>query len=175
MTAQEIAAIRAEKDQFFKASPHSPLTPEQQETFNGLRYYRYHEDAAFELSIQADEGEKTITIETTTGELRRYARAGTITFTLDEQPITLAVYNSPHGYFLPFVDANTGVETYPAGRYLEPEALPGNRIFVDFNLAYNPYCAYSEGWSCPITPAENRVDVAVRAGEMLPMGEWVTA
>ena len=60
-----------------------------------------------------------------------------------------------------------GRETYPAGRYLEPEPLAGNRFLVDFNIAYNPYCAYNEKWSCPIAPAENRLKVAVRAGEML--------
>ena len=65
--------------------------------------------------------------------------------------------SGPNGFFLPFVDSAAGRETYPAGRYLEPEPLPGNRFLVDFNLAYNPYCAYNEMWSCPITPFENRL------------------
>ncbi|HEY3290725.1 MAG TPA: DUF1684 domain-containing protein, partial [Anaerolineae bacterium] len=71
-----------------------------------------------------------------------------------------------HGFFLPFVDALAGTETYGAGRYLEPEPIPGGQQFqVDFNLAYNPYCAYNDQWSCPLTPAENRLTVPVRAGE----------
>ena len=65
------------------------------------------------------------------------------------------------------VDSLAGKETYPAGRYLEPEALPGNRFFVDFNLAYNPYCAYNDDWSCPLTPVENWLPVPIRAGEKL--------
>ena len=69
--------------------------------------------------------------------------------------------------FLPFADATSGVETYGAGRYLEPEALPDGRMSVDFNYAYNPYCAYNERWSCPITPAENRIDVPIRGGERI--------
>jgi uncharacterized protein (DUF1684 family) len=70
------------------------------------------------------------------------------------------------GFFLPFVDLS-GVETYGAGRYLEPVERPDGRFEVDFNLAYNPYCAYNENWSCPITPAENRLRVPIRAGEMV--------
>ena len=66
---------------------------------------------------------------------------------------------------MPFVDATSGTETYGAGRYLELEALEDGTFLADFNLAYNPYCAYSEDYSCPIPPAENRISVPVRAGE----------
>ena len=76
-----------------------------------------------------------------------------------------ALYGGDGSFFLPFVDSLAGKETYPAGRYLEPEQLDGSRFLVDFNLAYNPYCAYNEMWSCPLTPFENRVKVPVRAGE----------
>ena len=67
---------------------------------------------------------------------------------------------------MPFVDATSGGETYGAGRYLELEALEDGTFLADFNLAYNPYCAYSEDYSCPVPPAENRIAVPVRAGEM---------
>ena len=79
----------------------------------------------------------------------------------------MTVYRNEYGLFLPFVDALAGHETYGAGRYLEPEEAAGKRVHVDFNLAYNPYCAYNERWSCPITPAENRLKVAIRAGEKI--------
>jgi uncharacterized protein (DUF1684 family) len=69
--------------------------------------------------------------------------------------------------FLPFADALAGVETYGAGRYLEPEPVGDGQFVVDFNLAYNPYCAYNDDWSCPITPRENRLTVPIRAGEKL--------
>ena len=75
--------------------------------------------------------------------------------------------DNEHGYFLPFVDALANQESYGAGRYLEPEPLGGNRFWVNFNLAYNPYCAYNENYPCPLTPFENRVKVAVRAGETI--------
>jgi uncharacterized protein len=79
----------------------------------------------------------------------------------------LTIFHNENGYFLPFTDALAGAETYGAGRYLEPEQLPDRRFRVNFNLAYNPYCAYNEAWSCPITPPENRLTVPVRAGEMV--------
>ena len=83
---------------------------------------------------------------------------------MDEE---LTLYHGAYGFFLPFVDSAAGIETYPSGRYLEPEPLPGDRFLVDFNLAYNPYCAYNDRWSCPITPFENRLKVPVRAGEKM--------
>ena len=67
--------------------------------------------------------------------------------------------------FIPFVDAQAGKETYGAGRYLDPEVLPDGRLVLDFNLAYNPYCAYNERYSCPIPPAENRLEAVIQAGE----------
>ena len=85
----------------------------------------------------------------------------------------LTIYRAANYFFLPFVDANARTETYGAGRYLEPEQLADNRFHVDFNQAYNPYCAYNDRWNCPITPAENRLSVAIPAGEMLPSGEWL--
>ena len=86
---------------------------------------------------------------------------------LEGEPAALAVYRSPHHdeLFLPFRDATSGRETYGAGRYLEPAKLAGGRLLVDFNLAYNPYCAYSEEYSCPLPPFENHLKVAIRAGE----------
>jgi uncharacterized protein (DUF1684 family) len=106
-------------------------------------------------------------MQTTTGDVQMYIRYGHFKFSVEGQETVLTIYQGEHGYFLPFVDSLAGKETYPAGRYLEPEELPGNHFLVDFNIAYNPYCAYNEAWSCPITPAENRVKVPIRAGEKL--------
>jgi hypothetical protein len=110
---------------------------------------------------------KTVLMQTSTGEVQHYERHGRFTFSVDGLPATLTIYRGPHGYFLPFVDSLAGKETYPAGRYLEPEEVTRTRFHVNFNSAYNPYCAYNELWSCPIPPAENRIPVPVRAGEKL--------
>lgn len=173
MKREELIALRREKDQFFKASPQSPLSPEQQDAFSGLSYYE--PNPALDLIVTVEPlppGNNEIVIETTTGDTRRYRRYGRFSFTVEGQEVELTVYEAPHGYFLPFVDANAGSETYGAGRYLEPEELDDGQFQVDFNLAYNPFCAYGDGWSCPITPAENRLSVAIRAGEKNPEGVW---
>jgi uncharacterized protein (DUF1684 family) len=84
----------------------------------------------------------------------------------DEQA-SLTVYAAVGGggFFLPFMDATNGQGTYEAGRYLEIDPRPDGSFEVDFNLAYNPYCAYNEHWSCPIPPKENRLSVPIEAGE----------
>src|SRR4030042_54433 len=92
-------------------------------------------------------------------------------FDHDGQIAELTIYQSESGWFLPFVDNLASKETYPAGRYLEPEPLGNDRFRVDFNLAYNPYCAYNDLWSCPLTPFENRLKVPIRAGEKLFPGK----
>ena len=106
-------------------------------------------------------------MQTSTGDVQEYARFGKIRFPVGGQEAALTIYADPSGYFLPFVDSLAGVDTYPAGRYLEPVALPGGKFLVDFNLAYNPYCAYNDLWSCPLTPFENRLRVPIRAGEKI--------
>lgn len=164
---QSIKTIRAEKDQFFGTHHQSPLTPAQQQHFKGLNYFPENKDLLLEVNVETLSTSETIMIQTTGGQPQPYQRFGRFNFTADEQSAELTIYKNSHGYFLPFVDDLAGKETYPAGRYLEPEKLPSGKFLVDFNLAYNPYCAYNEQWSCPITPAENRLKVAVRAGEKI--------
>ncbi|HEX2907176.1 MAG TPA: DUF1684 domain-containing protein [Phototrophicaceae bacterium] len=173
MTENHLLDTRRQKDDFFKQHPQSPLTPEQQAYFSGLRYYDLNPALDLTITVERLNDGKTVPIQTTTGEIRQYQRYGHFTFTVDSEEVALTIYQADFGFFLPFVDAGAGTETYPAGRYLEPEDLGDNLFRVDFNLAYNPYCAYSPEWSCPITPAENRLKVAIRAGEKLPEGDWV--
>lgn len=163
----ELTDFRAEKDAFFGRHPQSPLTPDQRGGFTGLHYFP--ENEALRLEVQADllNDDTPMEMQTSTGGVQTYVRHARFKFNVDGKDAELTIYRNEHGYFLPFVDSLAGKETYPAGRYLEPEALPGNRFFVDFNLAYNPYCAYNEMWSCPITPAENRLKVPIQAGEKL--------
>jgi uncharacterized protein len=175
MDNPQLQAARRQKDQFFKTSLQSPLSPEQQAQFTSLSYYDYNPELDLTLKAEVFNDGKFVSIQTTTGDLRQYKRYGQFTFTVEGQEVRLTIYETVSDFFLPFVDAGAGSETYPAGRYLEPEYLGDNRFHVDFNHAYNPYCAYGEGWSCPITPAENRLKVALRAGEKIPQGAWVGA
>lgn len=161
----ELTTFRAHKDVFFETDHHSPLTPEQKKEFDGLKYFDENPAMRFELDLEQLDPVEHVQIQTNTGDVQTYERYGRIHFTVDDKPAQLTIFRNEHGYFLPFADALAGEETYGAGRYLEPEEIEEGRLMVDFNLAYNPYCAYNESWSCPITPAENRLKVSIRAGE----------
>jgi len=163
----ELQALREEKDALFANHPQSPLTPEQRRSFRGLKYFPEEPALRFEVDVDEFPTKEAIDMQTSTGDVQAYERFGQIKFSVGGQEAALTIYRSENGYFLPFVDALAGKDTYPAGRYLEPESLPDGRFLIDFNQAYNPYCAYNELWSCPITPVENRLQVPIRAGEKL--------
>ena len=161
-----LSEFRAAKDDFFRSDHDSPLQPQQQREFEGLSYY--DEDATLSLGIAPapfDE-QAVIEMQTSTGEVASYLRWARISFEVAGEAAELTIFKDVQSssLFLPFQDANAGGETYGAGRYLDVEEHDG-RLHVDFNYAYNPYCAYNEQWSCPIPPAENRLTVAIRAGE----------
>jgi len=160
-----IEADRAEKERFFQSSPHSPL--ENRMNFTGLNYYPPNPDFRYTLPINQAETPEPLTFQTSTGDERVYYRIGTIEFEVEGEPAQLALYKSDQHdeLFLPFRDATSGNETYGAGRYLEPEELSDGQVLVDFNLSYNPFCAYSEAYSCPLPPFENHLAIAIRAGE----------
>ena len=169
MTEAQIQAFRRSKDEAFKLTAQSPLTPEQRETFDGLSYYPYNAALDLTVTVTRFEDPAHIQMQTTTGSVRDFERYGEFHFTVDGEDLRLTIYRADYGFFLPFADP----ESYSAGRYLEPEPLGGDRFHVDFNLAYNPFCVYNESWTCPITPPENRLRAAVRAGEKQPEGEWI--
>lgn len=159
-----IEAERAEKDMYFRRDPYGPI--EDRTNFSGLNYYPPDPAFRFTLPLQRAEPEP-LTFQTSTGDERVYQRIGTVEFEVEGQTAQLAIYKSEDydELFLPFRDATSGAETYGAGRYLEPVELGSGELLVDFNLAYNPYCVYSEAFSCPLPPVENWLKIAIRAGE----------
>jgi uncharacterized protein (DUF1684 family) len=162
----DLEQFRKQKDQFFGSDPHSPLSAAQKRAFKGLSYYAENPALRFDVTVEPFAEQKHIRMQTSTGDVQDYVRHGTFRFKVDGQPAELTVYTSEgEGPFVPFVDATSGDETYGAGRYLELEHLGGERFHVDFNLAYNPWCAYSPHYSCPLPPWENRLEVPIRAGE----------
>ena len=163
----QLKNFRAQKDEFFASQPESPLMPEQKRTFQGLSYFAENPDMRLEVTVEEFEEQDEIQMQTTTGGVQDYVRFGKFKFQVDGDEAELTIYASHHGFFLPFADSLAGAETYGAGRYLEPQHLGNGTFQVDFNLAYNPYCAYNEAWACPITPFENRVKVPIRAGEKI--------
>jgi uncharacterized protein len=164
----ELEEFRRLKDGYFREDPQSPLTEEQRRDFRGLEYFPENRSLRFELPLEKYEQPAAVKMETSTGSDQDYIKIGRVTFAIHGEEATLEVFESvedPGAYFVPFVDATAPDETYGAGRYLEPVEIGENKLLVDFNLAYNPYCAYNERWSCPLPPSGNRLRVRIDAGE----------
>jgi uncharacterized protein (DUF1684 family) len=173
--AAEVEAFRADKDAWFGSSPSSPLPHEARHGFTGLPYFAVDPALRFEdLSLEpyAGDAPSAFQIPTSDGQFRPAHRAGTFSFEREGATRRLTAYVLDGGdqdsLFVPFLDATSGRETYGAGRYLDIEPEPDETYVLDFNLAYHPYCVYAEQYSCPLTPAENRVPVRIEAGERLP-------
>jgi hypothetical protein len=162
-----IEEFRKMKDDFFAQDGQSPLTPEQKKVFKGLKYFPPNPSLNLEVTVRVFPDKQYIEMQTSTGDQQDYLRYGSFIFMVDGQNAKLTIYQSESGWFLPFVDSLAGKETYSAGRYLEPELLGRDYFRVDFNQAYNPYCAYNDYWSCPLTPFENHLQVPIKAGEKL--------
>jgi len=140
--------------------------------FQGLNYFEIDENFKVQATFTRSRGKK-FEMATSTARLPVYRRYGYLDFVIDGQNCRLTIYESmdfKDYLFIPFRDANTGHETYGAGRYLDIPVPDGHIVVLDFNLAYNPYCAYSVRYSCPIAPVENTLKVAVNAGEKVPAG-----
>ncbi len=171
-TSTRLAGYRERRDTFFREHANSPLTDEQKSEFDGLRYFPENPDLNMTLDVD-DSGEgigDKIQVGTLNGEVKEYVRVGRINFESDGQPVTLTVFKDTERgrYFMPFRDGTAGEESYAVGRYIDPKAKPDGSLVVDFNMAYNPYCAYNTGWTCPIPPFENITRVRIPAGEMDP-------
>jgi len=161
----QLLEFRAEKDSFFAKDHHSPLTPEQKREFKSLNYFPENLNLRLDVDVDVFPKQEDVQIQTSTGDLQDYKKFGRFQFSVDGQTAELTIFVSEHGYFLPFVDSLAGEDTYPAGRYLEIEQTSNGKFLVNFNQAYNPFCAYNDAWSCPLTPFENRLKVPIRAGE----------
>ena len=180
--AAQVEAFRADKDDAFRFSPGSPIPVDERETFAGLPYYAVDEGLVFEdRRLEPYDGDEpeNFQIPTSDGQLRPAHRAGVLKFDVGDEPRQLTAYTFDGGdgesLFVPFLDATSGHETYGAGRYLldtaksadlGPGAAPGSLV-LDFNFAFHPSCAFDPKWSCPLAPAENRLDLRIEAGERL--------
>jgi len=163
---------RKEKDRFFATHWQSPIPLEDRTRFRELAYYPPDPNYRFELELHEHEDKKILQIQDTTGNIRDFIRWGEFRFKLSNEECTLQEYKSEtyeERLFAPFRDATSSKETYEAGRYLdldyERDRTPEGRWILDFNKAYNPWCTYSEHYSCPFVPPENWLKVPIFAGE----------
>jgi uncharacterized protein (DUF1684 family) len=172
---RQLEARRRAKDNWALTSEDSPIDHHQRHSITGLAYYPIDFKYRVPARMEREEHPHTFQVQTTTGEWRDYVHYGMLHFEIDDQPLMLLVFQ-PTGekastgrksLFVPFRDRTAPRETYGAGRYLDlAENRDGGEEYVlDFNEAYNPYCAYSPNWSCTIPPRENHLPVEIRAGE----------
>lgn len=167
-----MAQQRQGKDAYFRDSHDSPIPAAERGGFDGLPYYPVDLAFRFEgLQLQPLDASLDVDtqVQTSDGAQRDGRRVGALVFSVagQEQRLTALQLANSHGdtLFVPFRDATSGSETYAAGRYLDLERMPDGSYDLDFNLAYSPFCAYSPSYSCPLPPAENRLDARIAAGE----------
>jgi uncharacterized protein (DUF1684 family) len=163
---------RADRDNFFKTHPRSPLTSNDKRTFKGMKYYPFDPVYFFLGSIERyilhiNNPKYYATFLTNKGTNKRYLRYGKFRFGLNGKDYTIEVYKSilSDMLFIPFKDLTNGKETYEGGRYIDAEILSGYKMVLDFNMAYQPSCAYNEKFICVLPPRENMLDIAIKAGE----------
>jgi uncharacterized protein (DUF1684 family) len=172
---EQILAFRGGKDEFFRSADTSPIPHERRHHYPGLRYFdpdvRFRIDG-LRLTPEVDPT-STTEIVTSDGKSRNAWRVGSLDFTVPGGRASLAAYAFEPGpvteLFIPFRDATSGGETYGAGRYLDLEPEDDGSYALDFNLAYNPWCAYAPQYSCPLPPRENWLPFAIAAGEKNPV------
>ncbi len=171
---RDLALFRSSKDAGFRASEGSPIPPAERAAFRGLEYYPPDATLRLEGWIEPFPERKRVELPTNTSEIRQAERYGRVTFDRGGKRLALVVYRfldepgrtGGDAMFLGFTDATTGRETYPGGRFVDLVGPEGGPFVLDFNRAYFPFCAYGmPGWSCPVPPAENRLPVAIEAGE----------
>ncbi len=167
-----IEEFRQEKDNYMKNNPSSPFNIDTNAHYKPLKYYPVNPDYVFKSKLFRYDNPDTVNVLGTKGEIRRIVRFGYVQFNFKGKQYKLNVYkgSNPKGepyYTIWFTDKTTGNETYGVGRYLDFDLNPNaNYVYtIDFNLAYNPYCAYSAKYSCAVPLKEDHLDIAIKAGE----------
>jgi len=157
----------------FKDASTSPLKDKDRKDFKGLDFFKFDSTYVVTAIFERTPNETPFEMKTTTERLPVYVKYGVITFNLKGNDYQLNVYQNQdlmkkEGYddylFLPFLDDTNGEETYGGGRYIDLRTPEADELVIDFNKAYNPYCAYNEKYSCPIVPRDNYLDLKVEAG-----------
>jgi uncharacterized protein (DUF1684 family) len=166
----EIGAERGAKDRMLGAAGDSPVKAEQRQQFLPLAYFAVDEGFRVPAQLAPSLGDPALEMPTSRGERRQMRRAGQLKFSVKGQELTLTAFveasdRQMNRLFVPFRDATNGIETYPAGRYLDLDRTATGLYDLDFNRAYHPYCYYNASYDCPYPPAENRLAMPIRAGE----------
>jgi uncharacterized protein (DUF1684 family) len=172
MWKAQLEGERKEKDRFLAGHWQSPIPPGDRAGFGGLAYYPPHHNYRFEVELHEHKRKMVVKMTYTQGEERDFVQWGEFRFGIGGEACVLQVYKSDtkeERLFIPFKDATSGNETYGGGRYLDLDAATNRttdgKWILDFNRAYNPWCVFSEAYTCPIVPQGNWLAVPIRAGE----------
>ena len=164
-----LSRFRAEKDGFFRTGHSSPIPQSEAREFRGLKYFDPDPSFRLEAKLQRYANSESVMMATSKGSRQLFNRVGYFDLTIAGNPVRLHAYQSAErddpNLFIPFRDATSGKESYGAARYLDLPVEHNDEYAVDFNYAYNPYCAYSEDYVCPLPPQENWLKVPIGAGE----------
>ena len=157
----------------YKDASRSPLKESDRKEFEGLEFFKYDSTFVVEAVFTRTENEVPFKMKTTTDRLPTYVKYGVLQFALNDEMFQLSVYQNQdkleedlhyNSLFLPFTDETNGLESYGGGRYIDLSIPTDNKLVIDFNSAYNPYCAYNDKYSCPIVPRENYLKTRIEAG-----------
>ncbi|NRD22960.1 DUF1684 domain-containing protein [Winogradskyella litoriviva] len=157
----------------FKDATKSPLKEKDLKKFEGLDFYKFDSAYVVKATFKRTPDATPFKMKTTTERRPEYVQYAVVTFTLKGEEYSLNIYQNlglmdKEGYedylFLPFLDNTNGNGSYAGGRYTEARIPEGDTLIIDFNTAYNPYCAYNEKYSCPIVPSENYLATEIKAG-----------
>jgi uncharacterized protein (DUF1684 family) len=161
--------FRERKDEFFRNDPNSPINHGTQRVFAGLKYFEPDPSFRFEVHLQRSQTPESLIMTTSKGTRQLFNKVGYFDLNIGGRPLKLYAFQSAErddpNLFIPFRDATSGVESYGAARYIDLKVEHDDNYAVDFNYAYNPYCAYSDDYVCPLPPQENWLQVPIRAGE----------
>ena len=170
---QEAYKFQQKMNNDFKDPETSPLTDKQRKNFRGLSFFKPDKNYRVVAKLVRTPEALPFLMPTTTNRTPEYIKYGIVEFTLFENSYTLNVYQSQQlksdpefadDLFLLFTDATNGRQTYGGGRYIDLLIPEGDTIIIDFNKAYNPYCAYNKKYSCPLVPKENNLGIEILAG-----------
>lgn len=151
----------------------TPLSTSAKKTFKGIHFFPVNANYAVNARFVRTPREKPFQMSTSSGMRKTYVKYGEAFFILDNKEYKLNIYQSQDllqsvdykdYLFIPFTDATSGNETYKGGRYIDLTTPTGDHVFINFNKAYHPYCAYTEGYNCPIPPQENTLPIKIEAG-----------
>ncbi len=171
---ESIVAYRFQKEREHIMDPRAPLG---ESDFKHVHYFKPKRKYVCSARFTPFESMDTVSMPTSSGKIKYFLRAGRLEFAVDGKAGNLTAFRSTQGdakvYFIPFKDKSNGKSTYGGGRYLEllPEQFSGLQAELDFNKAYNPWCAYSDNFNCPIPPIENNLAICIKAGEKNYSGE----